>query len=163
MKFRITTIAVVALLAISAPAAFARIAPDPAGLHLTLKHAASIHVAKHKVAKKAKTGSSGRVLIIVAPIQNPSASLPSDPTTNCEMYMTDCTPEQLCDWWGENCSDVQTPAVSVDSQPAPASSAPAPTQTYSTNDASSPDTTATTQTGDASASTAAASDDNEDC
>ena len=163
MKIRVTTIAVVALLAISAPAAFARIAPDPVGTQLTIKHAAALHVVKHKVAKqKAKASTSrsgtGRRLIIVAPIQSPSSSIPGDSASYCSMYMTDCTPEQLCAIWGANCGDVQSQAPATDSQPAPDPVAPAaPAVTDTSSSTSQGDASRSGQSGDVSASLAASS------
>jgi hypothetical protein len=167
MKIRVTTIAVVALLAISAPAAFARIAPDPVGLQqLTIKHAPALHVAKHKVVKKKtktstnkknKGGSAGKI-IVVAPLQSPSSSIPDVSTSDCTLYMTNCTTEQLCDIWGMNCTDVYNAAPLPDAQPAPDTSAPAePAATGSSSGSEQSDASGSGQTGGVAASLASSS------
>lgn len=93
-------------------------------------------IAKHKVAKhaktaKAKTASTTKTaprppLYVYVPPFTGTPSV-SDGTDWCESSMVDCTDQQLCEYWGMNCStggDQPSPAQAVE----PASSTTTPSE-----------------------------------
>jgi len=132
-------------------------------VHHIVKKSKTSSKSQTKVSSSSKTAGSTPPLYIHIPV-GPAPAVAPSAADDCATTGNDCTDQQLCDIWGENCGSTgQSAGSSVASQPvAPASVVQTSDAAVSSSGSSSDAAIGQSASGDTSDSGMSADDSNDD-
>jgi len=111
MKALKTLIATGATLAVVAPAAHAtldKVLPAKAPKAHAVKVVKVSKASHHAITKAKSTGSAASTGVTYIVVTGPVASQPADQDADCQTDGDNCTPQEACQFWGENCDTYDT-------------------------------------------------------